>query len=170
MAVPIGAAIVLYSGPTAWATRSAAREDAARTRAIADRIEGVLAGAAFDADAVAALARRDLFPDALHSLICLTSTNRRDHISAILLERHTDRVLPSRLGQHFGIYAAGGSRVRPIVTADSVREKLKVKRHRGAAAVVLALLGELPKWREATRRVRAAYALGLLVRVFKGEP
>ena len=139
----------------------AAKRPKACPRVVA-ALNRILESDTFDKAALIALATRHEYPDA--AWILANDVGRRDTTDGLLIPTildSTPQIAPNRLAIAIGAYDLTCS---AVVTVETLR-----KSKSSNALVVLALLGELPDWREATRRLRAAYALPLLVSAFRSR-
>jgi hypothetical protein len=139
-----------------WIDQVAVRERRERRRVIIARIN---AGLAADEPSQLSFDRTD-WPIAYDFLIRLVHPNAlgRDRLTAALLERRGESLLPFRLALSFGMLKAGG-RSQEKVTAEWIG------RHKSAASlIILAILGHCHDWQAAPRIERAGVLLGDLVR------
>ena len=127
-------------------------------------VERLLLAPRYHARAIAVLATPRHFSKAANGLARHADSGQ---LTAILWAQSSASVKLCRLAAEFGVIAYVPGKVQPLVTLDDLRASLRLPR----ARLTLAAAGELPTWKRATRRERAAFVLSRLVAAFRaGAP
>jgi hypothetical protein len=125
-------------------------------------LEQILCADRFDESAVSALTTRDTFPDA--AWVLTREVETRPHAESFLIPallNASATIAPYRLAVAIGAHEF----THRLFTTVEILERSGNEN----AELVLALLGKLRDWRMASRRLRAAHALQVLVRDFRSR-
>lgn len=156
--------ITAAMGAATWWSDKCRRDDADANAATRGAIDAVLAADCFDADALACLASRHLYPIAVAQLAeMLVCRPRTSNSLAPMLWDH----VPLRLARELRAVPSYDDRAPPSNFTEHLRDVAQGKGRRAPGArVTLAALGTpVRPWPAMDRRERAAYLLGLVVRL-----